>query len=49
MVLEGEVFVRGGNLIDLEGVIGFFKFFFSYIFDIMYSYKVLDFCSFNDK
>ncbi|XP_052712342.1 uncharacterized protein LOC128186563 isoform X2 [Crassostrea angulata] len=49
VALEGEAFARGGNLIDPEGAIGLLKFPSSYISDTTYSYKVLDFRSFNDK
>lgn len=49
VALEGEAFARGGNLVDPEGAIGLLKFPTSYISDTTYSYKVLDFRSFNDK
>lgn len=49
IVLEGKVFVRNGELVDLEGGVGFLKFYDLLIFVFNYFYKRLDFICYNDR
>lgn len=49
IVLEGKVFVRNGELVDLEGGVGLLKFYDLLIFVVNYFYKRLDFICYNDR